>query len=165
MYALGEEVFTQELYPNLYSIWSEAEVVELFGSDSDTCFVCEASDKTFMGFVLGTEIEVGLALFCYTTPWVCRLLIFLGGTRSIIAPQDVTPTGCDWNRLVPADAHVLFPPYLLAAAIEKGEQLALWLPALARCLSQGARAGRGSPAFERVPGHNGGEWMSLAALR
>ncbi|EWM27295.1 gcn5-related n-acetyltransferase [Nannochloropsis gaditana] len=57
VYALGEEVFTQELYPNLYSIWSEAEVVELFGSDSDTCFVCEASDKTFMGFVLGTEIE------------------------------------------------------------------------------------------------------------
>ncbi len=57
VYALGEEVFTQELYPNLYSIWSEAEVVELFGSDSDTCFVCEASDKTFLGFVLGTEIE------------------------------------------------------------------------------------------------------------
>lgn len=59
IYSLGESVFTQERFPNLYSVWSEAEVMELFGSDGDTCFVAETSDasKTFLGFVLGSELE------------------------------------------------------------------------------------------------------------
>jgi ribosomal protein S18 acetylase RimI-like enzyme len=45
-----------DLYPNLFRIWSEAEVVELFGSDQEHCFVAEQGGKV-VGFCLGTIIE------------------------------------------------------------------------------------------------------------
>lgn len=55
VFELGEEVFTAEL-PNLFQIWSEAEVIELFGSDAENCFVAE-SEGQVVGFCLGTTIE------------------------------------------------------------------------------------------------------------
>lgn len=55
VFELGEEVFTSEL-PNLYQIWSEAEVIDLFGSDAENCFVAE-SEGNVVGFCLGTTIE------------------------------------------------------------------------------------------------------------
>jgi hypothetical protein len=39
---LGERIYDPTLYPNLYRIWSESEVVELFGSDSEFCQVAGA---------------------------------------------------------------------------------------------------------------------------
>lgn len=45
-----------DLYPNLFRIWSEAEVVELYGSDQETCFVAEQAGKV-VGFCLGTILE------------------------------------------------------------------------------------------------------------
>lgn len=51
--------------------------MELFGSDSDTCFVCEASDKTFLGFVLGTEIEVCLYVPLFQPPYLLTPRFYL----------------------------------------------------------------------------------------
>ncbi len=53
VYELGEEVFTLS---NLKQVWSEAEVIDLFGSDRENCYVAEAEGEV-VGFVLGTTIE------------------------------------------------------------------------------------------------------------
>ena len=53
VHELGEQVFHLE---NLKNIWSEAEVIDLFGSDAENAFVAEV-DKRVAGFLLGTTIE------------------------------------------------------------------------------------------------------------
>ena len=39
---LGEKIYDATLYPNLYRIWSESEVVEFYGSDSEYCQIAGA---------------------------------------------------------------------------------------------------------------------------
>jgi len=56
VFALGERIFTPDLWPTLYRTWDEYEVVDLFASDGEFCFVADAED-TVIGFALGTLIE------------------------------------------------------------------------------------------------------------
>jgi ribosomal protein S18 acetylase RimI-like enzyme len=56
VFHLGEQLFTANTVPNLYRTWDEFEVVGLFQSDSDYCFVAEI-DERLAGFVLGTVIS------------------------------------------------------------------------------------------------------------
>ena len=56
VFHLGEKLFTANTVPNLYRTWDEFEVVGLFQSDSDYCFVAEI-DEQLVGFVLGTVIS------------------------------------------------------------------------------------------------------------
>ncbi|NIR52423.1 GNAT family N-acetyltransferase [candidate division KSB1 bacterium] len=56
VFALGEELFTAEEWPILYRTWDEYELVEMFGSDGETCLVAEHNER-IVGFVLGTLIE------------------------------------------------------------------------------------------------------------
>lgn len=56
VFHLGEKLFTANTVPNLYRTWDEFEVVGLFQSDSDFCFVAEIDDQ-LGGFVLGTVIN------------------------------------------------------------------------------------------------------------
>jgi len=132
VYALGEEVFTQELYPNLYSIWSEAEVVELFGSDSETCFVCEASDKTFLGFVLGTEIEVRF--------WCSLLPPSLPPSSSHLFYLSIDNWKCTSSHFLP----LFLPPSLPPSSQKKGSSwrygYLLWLAVSPK--AQGLGVGR-----------------------
>jgi ribosomal protein S18 acetylase RimI-like enzyme len=56
VFRLGEEVFTAELWPNLYRTWDEYEVVDLFSSDGEFCLVAEQNER-IVGFALGTYID------------------------------------------------------------------------------------------------------------
>jgi ribosomal protein S18 acetylase RimI-like enzyme len=56
VFHLGEKLFTANTVPNLYRTWDEFEVVGLFQSDSDYCFVAEIEER-LVGFVLGTVIS------------------------------------------------------------------------------------------------------------
>jgi len=56
VFHLGEKLFTATTVPNLYRTWDEFEVVGLFQSDSEYCFVAEI-DERLVGFVLGTVIS------------------------------------------------------------------------------------------------------------
>ena len=56
VFHLGEKLFTARKVPNLYRTWDEYEVVGLFQSDSDYCFVVETCDQ-LVGFTLGTMIS------------------------------------------------------------------------------------------------------------
>ena len=56
VFHLGEKLFTARAVPNLYRTWDEYEVVGLFQSDSDYCFVAEIDDR-LAGFTLGTIIS------------------------------------------------------------------------------------------------------------
>lgn len=55
VFHLGETLFTASRAPNLYRTWDEFEVVGLFQSDWETCFVAEVNDEV-AGFALGTII-------------------------------------------------------------------------------------------------------------
>ncbi len=55
VFHLGEKLFTANTVPNLYRTWDEYEVVGLYQSDSEYCFVAEIEDH-LAGFVLGTVI-------------------------------------------------------------------------------------------------------------
>ena len=55
VFHMGEKLFTSKNVPNLYRSWDEYEVVGLFHSDSEYCFVAEL-DGVIAGFVLGTTI-------------------------------------------------------------------------------------------------------------
>ena len=56
VFHLGEKLFTATAVPNLYRTWDEYEVVGLYQSDSEFCFVAEIEDS-LVGFVLGTVIS------------------------------------------------------------------------------------------------------------
>ncbi len=55
VFHLGEKLFTATTVPNLYRTWDEYEVIGLYQSDSEFCFVAEIEDH-LVGFVLGTVI-------------------------------------------------------------------------------------------------------------
>ena len=56
VFQLGERLFTADRWPSLYRTWDEYEVVGLFASDGDFCFVADL-DERIIGFALGTLIE------------------------------------------------------------------------------------------------------------
>lgn len=56
VFSLGERLFTADKWPSLYRTWDEYEVVGLFASDGDFCFVADLDDRV-VGFALGTLIE------------------------------------------------------------------------------------------------------------
>lgn len=56
VFHLGEKLFTARKVPNLYRSWDEYEVVGLFQSDPEYCFVVETDDH-LVGFTLGTMIS------------------------------------------------------------------------------------------------------------
>ena len=55
VFHLGEKLFTATKIPNLYRTCDEYEVVGLYQSDSEYCFIAETGDH-LVGFVLGTVI-------------------------------------------------------------------------------------------------------------
>jgi len=55
VFHLGEKLFTAATAPNLYRTWDKYEVVGLYHSDSEFCFVAEIGHQ-LVGFVLGTVI-------------------------------------------------------------------------------------------------------------
>jgi ribosomal protein S18 acetylase RimI-like enzyme len=55
VFHLGESLFTAQKVPNLYRTWDEYEVIGLFQSDSDYCFVAEMNNE-LVGFTLSTVI-------------------------------------------------------------------------------------------------------------
>lgn len=56
VFALGQKLFTAEDLPTLYRSWDDDEVMQLFGSDQETCLVAEAGE-TIVGFALGSIME------------------------------------------------------------------------------------------------------------
>ncbi|UCF64949.1 MAG: GNAT family N-acetyltransferase [bacterium] len=56
VFALGEQIFTADKWPNLYRTWDEYELVESFASEGELSLVAEIQDKV-VGFALGTLIE------------------------------------------------------------------------------------------------------------
>lgn len=71
VFHLGEALFTAEKWPNLYRTWDEYEVVGLFQSDSESCWVAEL-DNQLAGFALGTVISKA------RSAWKYGHLIWLG---------------------------------------------------------------------------------------
>lgn len=71
VFHLGEKLFQAQKVPNLYRTWDEYEVVELFQSDSEFCFVAEVDDQ-IIGFLLGTTIEKS------HSAWKYGQLVWLG---------------------------------------------------------------------------------------
>lgn len=71
VFALGEQLFTSDRWPNLYRTWDEYEVINLFASDGDTCFVARCEDR-IVGFALGAIIEKR------RNPWKYGYLIWIG---------------------------------------------------------------------------------------
>lgn len=64
VYELGEHIFTADRWPTLYRTWDQYELVEMFASDGETCFVAEDNDKV-IGFALGTLIEKRRSAWTY----------------------------------------------------------------------------------------------------
>lgn len=64
VYELGERLFTADRWPTLYRTWDQYELVEMFASDGDTCFVAE-DDGRVIGFALGTLIEKRRSAWTY----------------------------------------------------------------------------------------------------
>ena len=56
VFDLGQRLFTAEKLPTLYRSWDDDAVVELFGSDGDTCLVAEVEGR-IAGFALGAMME------------------------------------------------------------------------------------------------------------
>ena len=56
VFRLGQLLFTAEKLPTLYRSWDEHEILELFGSDEETCLVAETEGK-LIGFTLGCMME------------------------------------------------------------------------------------------------------------
>ncbi len=64
IYHLGEELFTNELYPYLYRTWDEWEVIGLYNTDPEYCLVAEI-DGELAGFTLGTIITKASLTYGY----------------------------------------------------------------------------------------------------
>lgn len=56
VFELGQALFTAERLPTLYRAWYEDEVVQLYGTDADTCQVAECEDR-IVGFALGSIMK------------------------------------------------------------------------------------------------------------
>lgn len=73
VYHLGEELFTSDLYPYLYRIWDEWEIIGLYNTDAEYCLVAEINEQ-LAGFILGTVIS--------KPPWMYGYIIWLGVSQA-----------------------------------------------------------------------------------
>jgi ribosomal protein S18 acetylase RimI-like enzyme len=71
VFHLGESLFTAQDVPILHRTWDEYEVVNLFQTDGEYCFVAEGSYSEIIGFALGTVIEKSHS-------WTYGYLLWLG---------------------------------------------------------------------------------------
>jgi ribosomal protein S18 acetylase RimI-like enzyme len=56
VFHLGEELFTFNMFPNMFRTWDEFEVIDFFSSESEFCLVATRREK-IVGFLLSTIIE------------------------------------------------------------------------------------------------------------
>ncbi len=63
-FAIGEDIFTAEKWPNLYRTWDEYELLDSYASDGELCLVAEIGGK-IAGFALGTLIEKRRSAWIY----------------------------------------------------------------------------------------------------
>ena len=71
VFHLGEKLFTSHKHTNLYRTWDEYEVIGLYQSDPELCFVADC-DNTLGGFLLGATVEKA------GTAWNYGHIIWLG---------------------------------------------------------------------------------------
>jgi ribosomal protein S18 acetylase RimI-like enzyme len=71
VFHLGERLFTAREAPNLYRTWDEYEVISLFQSDDELCFVAEMEEH-IVGFLLGTTVTKS------HSAWKYGYLVWLG---------------------------------------------------------------------------------------
>lgn len=71
VFALGEKLFTADLWPYLYRTWDEYELVGIFSTDGETCLVAEI-DGRVVGFALGSMINKR------HSAWTYGYLVWLG---------------------------------------------------------------------------------------
>jgi len=64
VFALGEQLFTAEKWPNLYRTWDEFELLSTFSTDKELCLVAEKDEK-IVGFILGSLIEKPRSAWVY----------------------------------------------------------------------------------------------------
>jgi len=64
VFALGEQLFTAEKWPNLYRTWDEFELLSTFSTDKELCLVAEKDEK-ISGFILGSLIEKPRSAWVY----------------------------------------------------------------------------------------------------
>lgn len=64
VFAIGENLFTAEKWPNLYRTWDEYELLDLYQSESELCLVAEINDE-IVGFALGSIIEKPRSAWIY----------------------------------------------------------------------------------------------------
>jgi len=57
VWKLGESLFDEKRWPNLYRTWDCYSVTELFNTDSEFCLVAEEEDDGIIGFCMGTTIK------------------------------------------------------------------------------------------------------------
>jgi len=65
VYALGERLYTAEDWPNLYRTWDETDIINMFNTDGEFCWVAEASEKEIVGFALGSLMEKRRSAWVY----------------------------------------------------------------------------------------------------
>lgn len=71
VFALGEKLFTADLWPYLYRTWDEYELVGIFSTDGETCLIAELDDRV-VGFALGSMINKR------HSAWTYGYLVWLG---------------------------------------------------------------------------------------
>ncbi len=76
IFALGEEIFSADKWPNLYRAWDQYELASLYVSDSDFCFVATINERV-VGFSFGTIIEKR------RSAWRYGYLLWLGVDPSV----------------------------------------------------------------------------------
>ncbi|MBW2526476.1 MAG: GNAT family N-acetyltransferase [Deltaproteobacteria bacterium] len=71
VFHLGEKLFTARQVPNLYRMWDEFELVDLYQTEPEYCLVAEAGER-IVGFALGTTVEKA------RSSWKYGYLVWLG---------------------------------------------------------------------------------------
>ena len=64
VFALGEDLFRAEDYPNLYRTWEEWELLQHYANERETCLVATLDDEV-VGFILGSVIEKAKSAWRY----------------------------------------------------------------------------------------------------
>jgi ribosomal protein S18 acetylase RimI-like enzyme len=84
VFDLGQVLFTAEKLPTLYRSWDQHELVQLYGTDGETCLVAEVDDK-IGGFALGRIMEKPRNAWRYG--WLLWLGVAPGLKRSGVAKR------------------------------------------------------------------------------
>jgi ribosomal protein S18 acetylase RimI-like enzyme len=84
VFDLGLHLFTAERFPTLYRCWDEDELVQLFGSDVETCLVAEEAGR-LVGFALGHLMDKPRSAWRYG--WLMWLGVARGYKRRGVASR------------------------------------------------------------------------------